>query len=163
MKRILLAAACLAGALTLSAQTRGGLSPEILAEISKGYTGTPAEKALRNALNGTPVATLALSGEALPVDPHFTYEVKTKGRTNQKSSGRCWLFTGLNVLRARMISKHDLGAFTFSQNYLFLTWVCLDRCRKRTTSPSRKSCSTRQPRSTPPSLMAGMQMAASDR
>ena len=119
MKRILLAAAVLSGALTLSAQTRGGLSPEILAEISKGYTGTPAEKALRNALNGTPVATLALSGEALPVDPHFTYEVKTKGRTNQKSSGRCWLFTGLNVLRARMISKHDLGAFTFSQNYLF--------------------------------------------
>ena len=116
MKRILLAAAVLSGALTLSAQTRGGLSPEILAEISKGYTGTPAEKALRNALNGTPVATLALSGEALPVDPHFTYEVKTKGRTNQKSSGRCWLFTGLNVLRARMISTPDLGAFTFSQN-----------------------------------------------
>ena len=53
------------------------------------------------------------------IDTHFSDEVKTKGRTNQKSSGRCWLFSGLNVLRSRMIEKHDLGSFTFSQNYIF--------------------------------------------
>jgi bleomycin hydrolase len=118
MKRILLLAA-LFGATVLSAQTTGGLSPETLAEISKGYAGTPADKALRNALAGTPINTLALSSETLPLDTHFSDEVKTKGRTNQKSSGRCWLFTGLNVLRAKMIATHDLGQFTFSQNYLF--------------------------------------------
>ena len=118
MKRILLLAA-LFGATVLSAQNIGGISPETLAEISKGYAGTPADKALRNALAGTPINTLALSSETLPLDTHFSHEVKTKGRTNQKSSGRCWLFTGLNVLRAKMIATHDLGQFTFSQNYLF--------------------------------------------
>ena len=35
------------------------------------------------------------------------------------SSGRCWLFSGLNVLRAQMIAKYNLGAFQFSQNYCF--------------------------------------------
>ena len=53
------------------------------------------------------------------IDTHFSDEVKTKGRTDQQSSGRCWLFTGLNVLRSRMIANHNLGEFTFSQNYLF--------------------------------------------
>ncbi|MBR2073441.1 MAG: C1 family peptidase, partial [Alistipes sp.] len=33
------------------------------------------------------------------------------------SSGRCWLFTGLNVLRAKMIDKYDLPSMEFSQNY----------------------------------------------
>ena len=53
------------------------------------------------------------------IDTHFSHEVKTVGRTNQKSSGRCWLFTGLNVLRASTIERFDLGNFQFSQNYCF--------------------------------------------
>ena len=51
------------------------------------------------------------------IDTHFSHQVKTKGITDQKSSGRCWLFTGLNVLRAKMITKYDLPEFEFSQNY----------------------------------------------
>ena len=53
------------------------------------------------------------------IDTDFTYRVKTKGITDQQSSGRCWLFTGLNVLRAKMIDKYDLPGMEFSQNYLF--------------------------------------------
>ena len=98
----------------------GGISSELLAEISKGYEGNAADKAIRNALATTPIATLALNAEnAAMIDTHFTDIVKTKGITDQKSSGRCWLFTGLNVLRARMIDKYDLPAFEFSQNYVF--------------------------------------------
>ena len=120
MKKTLLVAALLAGAMTLNAQNgKGGISAEMLGEISKGYEGSAADKALRNALNTTPINTLALNAGNLPVDTRFSDMVKTKGRTNQLSSGRCWLFTGLNVLRAKMIDKYDLGAFTFSQNYLF--------------------------------------------
>ena len=99
---------------------KGGISPQMLKEISAAYEGNAADKALRNALNSTAINTLAVSAENLAmIDTHFSNEVVTKGRTDQKSSGRCWLFTGLNVLRSRMIQKHDLGAFTFSQNYLF--------------------------------------------
>ena len=41
------------------------------------------------------------------------------GITDQKSSGRCWLFTGLNVLRAQMMAKYGLSEMEFSQNYCF--------------------------------------------
>ena len=99
---------------------KGGISAQMLKEISAAYEGNAADKALRNALNSTAINTLAVSADNLAmIDTHFSNEVVTKGRTDQKSSGRCWLFTGLNVLRSRMIQKHDLGAFTFSQNYLF--------------------------------------------
>ncbi len=99
---------------------KGGISAQMLKEISAAYEGNAADKALRNALNSTAINTLAVSVDNLAmIDTHFSNEVVTKGRTDQKSSGRCWLFTGLNVLRSRMIQKHDLGAFTFSQNYLF--------------------------------------------
>ena len=99
---------------------KGGISADMLRQISAAYEGNAADKALRNALNSTPINTLAVSADKIAmIDTHFSNEVKTLGRTDQKSSGRCWLFTGLNVLRARMNAKHDLGAFTFSQNYLF--------------------------------------------
>tara|TARA_B110001450_G_scaffold110795_4_gene104597 strand:- start:6567 stop:7910 length:1344 start_codon:yes stop_codon:yes gene_type:complete len=39
--------------------------------------------------------------------------------TNQESSGRCWLFAFLNVMRLKMIKKYKLENFEFSQNYLF--------------------------------------------
>ena len=99
---------------------KGGISADMLKQISASYQGNATDKALRNALNSTPINTLAASAEQIAmIDTHFSDQVVTKGRTDQKSSGRCWLFTGLNVLRSRMIQKHDLGAFTFSQNYLF--------------------------------------------
>ena len=53
------------------------------------------------------------------IDTEFSDRVKTWGITDQKSSGRCWLFTGLNVLRAAAADKHGLGNFQFSQNYNF--------------------------------------------
>ena len=122
MKRLAIAAAAVllipAG---MSAQTAGGgISADMLKEISKGYAGTAADKAPRNALNTTSITVLAENADNLAmIDTHFSDKVKTRGITDQKSSGRCWLFSGLNVLRARMIDKFDLGDFTFSQNYLF--------------------------------------------
>ncbi len=122
MKRLAIAAAAVllipAG---MSAQTAGGgISADMLKEISKGYAGTAADKALRNALNTTSITVLAENADNLAmIDTHFSDKVKTRGITDQKSSGRCWLFSGLNVLRARMIDRFDLGDFTFSQNYLF--------------------------------------------
>ena len=46
--------------------------------------------------------------------------------TNQKSSGRCWIFAALNVARREMIEKYRLKDFEFSQNYLFF-WDKLER------------------------------------
>ena len=104
----------------LSAQNTGGIDAELLSTIKQSYTGSPEQKAIRNALNAQSMSVLAENSENLAmIDTHFSDEVKTKGITDQKSSGRCWLFSGLNVLRAKMISTHDLGEFSFSQNYVF--------------------------------------------
>jgi bleomycin hydrolase len=122
---IALAAAALLASPVMNAQQRagspeGGISKEMLAEISKGYEGNASDKAIRNALACNPIATLALNSEnAGMMDTHFSDRVRTKGITDQKSSGRCWLFTGLNVLRAKIIDKYDLPALELSQNYLY--------------------------------------------
>ena len=120
MKKTLLLLALLAGFAAAAQTPGGGISPELLSELSASFENNASDKAIRNALNSTPINTLALSAENMAmIDTHFSDKVKTKGHTDQKSSGRCWLFTGLNVLRAKMIEKYDLGEFKFSQNYLF--------------------------------------------
>ena len=104
-----------------SAQNKaGGISADILKDLNASFEGNAGDRAIRNALNSTSMAVLAASAEkSVMPDTNFSDEVKTNGRTDQKSSGRCWLFTGLNVLRAQMIARHNLDEFTFSQNYLF--------------------------------------------
>ena len=118
-KLVLLCAAALvcAGAF---AQNAGGISPEMLETLRSSFKGDAGDRAIQNALNAAGINVLAASTERIAmIDTHFSDEVKTVGRTDQKSSGRCWLFTGMNVLRAKMIDKYDLGQFTLSQNYLF--------------------------------------------
>ena len=119
MKRLFICAALVWGALGASAQTKdGGISADMLSRISKSYTGSAEQKAVRNALATNSIAALAVNAENLAmIDTHFSDRVQTKGITNQLSSGRCWLFTGLNVLRAKMINKYDLPSMEFSQNY----------------------------------------------
>ncbi len=98
----------------------GGISVEMLEEISRGYEDSASDRAIRNALAQNHIGTLAMNAEnAAMMDTHFSDRVRTKGITDQKSSGRCWLFTGLNVLRAKMIDKYGLPGMEFSQNYLF--------------------------------------------
>lgn len=118
MKR-LLTAFCLLATSVVVAQNSGGIDAAMMEKIRTGYKNTPAERAVKNALATTSIATLAVNGDNLAMcDTHFSHIVKTKGITDQKSSGRCWLFTGLNVLRAKMIDRHNLPSFEFSQNYL---------------------------------------------
>ena len=121
MKKIITLALALMAVGTLSAQQdKGGISAEMLQEIRTGQTNSQAEKAARNAMALNSVAKLATNADNLAmIDTNFSHRVRTKGITDQQQSGRCWLFTGLNVLRAKMIDDLDLAEMTFSQNYLF--------------------------------------------
>ncbi len=79
-----------------------------------------ADKALDNAVAANDPKILALNTESnVQFDTNFSHKINSKGITNQKGSGRCWLFSALNVLRAPMIAKYNLGSFTFSQSYCF--------------------------------------------
>ena len=87
MKRVFITLAVILVGLNLSAQKpagdpKGGISPQLLQELSSSYAGNPTDKALRNALNNAPINVLAASAEqAAMIDTHFSDEVKTKGRT----------------------------------------------------------------------------------
>ncbi len=99
---------------------KGGISDDMMLQIKQSYQNTPQDKAIRNAIGSSDIRTLALNQDNLKgMDTHFSIRVNSKGITDQKSSGRCWLFTGLNVMRAKAIARHNLGAFEFSQTYPF--------------------------------------------
>lgn len=105
---------------TAFAQSTGGITPAMLSQMRQAEKQNPADKALSGALFATDINTITRNA-ANPVlqDKSFSNSVKSSGITDQKSSGRCWLFTGLNVMRARMIEHYGLGDFSFSQCYCF--------------------------------------------
>lgn len=120
LSKIMLAAVFAFTATTGWAQTKGGIDAEMLGKLRDSYKHTPEEKALRNALAGTDIQKLAANADVTTeVDAYFSHRVPTKGITDQQSSGRCWLFSGMNVLRAKMMAEYDLPECEFSQIYCF--------------------------------------------
>jgi bleomycin hydrolase len=130
MKRNKLWMAFFALAIALSVQsqqTNGGISSEMLLQIKQSYQGTATDRALRNAITNNDINKLAVNlDDKNNFDTYFSNKVDGKGITNQKSSGRCWLFTGLNVFRSKIIAKHNLSDFQFSHNYPFF-WDQLEK------------------------------------
>ena len=111
------------GIATAQGQTaaNGGLSAKDLSTISAAYADDSNDRAIQNTITNNNIDKLAINTRARRSTPdmHFTYRVPQKGITNQRSSGRCWLFTGLNVLRAQMMANNDLAKLELSQNYNF--------------------------------------------
>ena len=120
MKKILFCAGLLAS-LTVSAQTKdGGITKQMLQQIEKQNVPTASDRALRNALAANAIDALAKNQKnAGALDTYFNIETKKQSITNQKSSGRCWMFSGMNVLRANFAKRTDSLKVTFSQDYLF--------------------------------------------
>ncbi len=97
----------------------GGLSAEIIDQIQSDCEMDAQVRAMYNSITNNNIKSLALNRDILRRhNEFFSDKVAVKGITNQKSSGRCWLFAGLNSLRPAVIANQKLGAFEFSQNYI---------------------------------------------
>ena len=120
MKKILIGVGLMA-TLTMGAQTKdGGITSQMLQQIEKQNAPTASDRALRNALASNAIDALAKNQQnAGAFDTYFSVETKKQSITNQKSSGRCWMFSGLNVLRANFAKRTDSLTVTLSQDYLF--------------------------------------------
>lgn len=92
-----------------------------LQEIQGSFKKDAATKAIRNILtNDRDLKSNALNRDLQgKTDHYFKYRVNVKGITNQYSSGRCWMFTSMNVLRPLVMEKYGLNEFDFSHNYLY--------------------------------------------
>lgn len=119
-KNTIIAALALTMALQADAQTQGSITPEMLAKIQKEQKLTAADNALANAIAANAIDDLAKNRKAArQLDTHFSIETPEQSITNQKSSGRCWMFSGMNVLRADFARRTDSLRVDFSQAYLF--------------------------------------------
>jgi bleomycin hydrolase len=117
--RMLLAALILFSFSAYAQQTENGISENMLKDMHDKFVKSNSQ-ALQNAIRHNNIKDLAKSRYSNgSLDTYFSNKVNTKGITNQKKSGRCWLFTGLNVLRPMVITKYKLNDFEFSQSYLF--------------------------------------------
>ena len=127
MRRSLFSALMLM-ALTATAQTKeGGISAEMLQQIEKQNAPTASDRALRNALAANAIDLLAKNqAKAGALDTYFSVETKKQSITDQKSSGRCWMFSGMNVLRANFAKRTDSLTVSLSQDYLFF-WDQLEK------------------------------------
>ena len=77
------------------APSPGGISQGDIENFRKAYASAPATKAIHNAIANNSINSLAVNhANKNNFDTHFSHRVKSKGITNQRSSGRCWLFTG---------------------------------------------------------------------
>ena len=130
MKKFFIVTLCLAGAVfNVSAQTKGGgISKEMLKDIQKEVEAQPANKALVNAVAANSIDVLAVNRDnAGAFDTYFSIETPKQSITDQKSSGRCWMFSGFNVLRSNYTRQHgDSIQIEFSQAYLFF-WDQLEK------------------------------------
>lgn len=74
-----------------------------------------------NVISNNSLRSLTVNRAAFSRSTAFSKQVKPVPTiTNQKSSGRCWLFAALNVFRRKMMKDYDLSpSFELSQNYMF--------------------------------------------
>ena len=111
--------------LTTTAQS-GGISPDMLREIQNVQPLSPADKAISNAIAANSIDALAKNRvNARALDTYFNIETPRQSITDQQSSGRCWMFSGLNVLRS-IFAQRDSVQIEFSQAYLFF-WDQLEK------------------------------------
>tara|TARA_B100000315_G_scaffold69139_1_gene62995 strand:- start:3275 stop:4615 length:1341 start_codon:yes stop_codon:yes gene_type:complete len=88
-------------------------------EYKKASNNNKQVKLARNAAVRGDVMDLAMDWDAFrKIDHTFSDMVSGQMKvTNQKSSGRCWGFAGLNLFRIYLGRKYNLDQFEFSQNY----------------------------------------------
>ncbi len=86
----------------------------------KGKTITsPGHGIIQKAIVNSGIEAVTMNQQS-EIDMQFTFskEIKTGDITNQKSSGRCWMFAGMNVLRKQVMAKCNMKTFELSQNYI---------------------------------------------
>ena len=101
-------------------RARGGLQTAAIARFDQAFVAEPRNRLALNAVTAGKVQVVARNREAVvrAAQRTFSHVIKTPEITNQKQSGRCWMFAGLNVLRVEAMKRLKLDQFEFSQSYL---------------------------------------------
>ncbi len=95
------------------------ISKENLKNIEEEYTKNVINTIARRALSKSKIRDITKVNEQTEFTRDmFSINLKTLPVTDQKSSGRCWIFAGCNVIREAIAKKYNLEEFEISQNYV---------------------------------------------
>ncbi|WP_309072312.1 C1 family peptidase [Arthrobacter sp.] len=99
--------------LTVASLTAGHLTA-----LHESFAADPALKQKQNAIVRISVDDLAIDHQlATALSTPVSHRIDDWKVTNQKKSGRCWLFAALNLLRVGAKQTLGMKEFEFSQNY----------------------------------------------
>ena len=103
------------------------LTPKLVAAMEAEFAASDSYRVMQNAVTRVSVDSLATRRDVVTEADHsFSIKLDDWKATAQKKSGRCWLFAGLNLLRAGAAGKMKLKDFEFSQNWP-LFWDKLEK------------------------------------
>lgn len=96
------------------------ITKELLEQFERECGADTALQVAKNAVMENGLKASAKNGEAQRTTRQsFSVKLKQGAITNQKQSGRCWMFAALNTFRFEVIKKLNLENFELSQNYMF--------------------------------------------
>ena len=109
-------------------QMRENITLSNIRKFNKSFNSSSSNQLARNALIQNDINKVAVHWENFSKINHVFSNTISKQLpvTNQKSSGRCWGFAGLNLLRLEIVKNYNLSNFEFSQNY-FMFWDKLEK------------------------------------
>ena len=101
-------------------------------ELTNEFASVRANRVARNSVTALGVVEASVDRrQARNYQDTFGVSLKTaKTVTGQRHSGRCWMFSTLNVLRSKVLANLDIDDFEFSQNYIQF-YDKLERCNSR--------------------------------
>jgi len=98
-----------------------GVSPDYLAQLNAEFLASDQNRLAQNACSKQDFLELALNKPLVERMDHV-YSVRVaegKPVTNQKQSGRCWIFALLNCMRVPLMKDLNIEELELSQNFLF--------------------------------------------
>lgn len=94
------------------------ISQNLLDQLEKRFDENPGNRMAMNAAVSCGICASSRNYETEREIPHeFSISLEQGAVTNQKRSGRCWMFAALNCMRFQVIKKQNLEDFELSQSY----------------------------------------------
>ena len=95
------------------------LRTDFSAQQTKEFRRDRLGRIVQNAVTTTSVDTVSLDRDVFNgIDPTTSERLDSWSVTNQRHSGRCWEFAGLNVIRAQVMRNLNIDNLEFSQNHI---------------------------------------------
>lgn len=96
------------------------LDEKIFKQLDEAYELEPKNKVIENAISNMGIREASLNKNIINQhDFIFSNQIDTKDVTNQKKTGRCWMFAGLNMVRMHIAKKLNMEKFELSESFLY--------------------------------------------